>query len=188
MVIKNILILGSTFLTELVVDKLYDKYNLIGYVPSVNPTKSGKIDLPIVDIDTECDIKLSIQYDKIVTNIDNSFNLHTGLLPEYGGTNILDYAIKNKEKEQGLTFHKMTDKLDYGPIISKVTYPILPEETSFDLYKKVLLLGPSFVEMSLELLEKMSDDEVHMCFKKEPTIYKRGEFKVDKRIKNYDSE
>ena len=138
MVIRNILILGSTFLTELVVRKLKGEYNLIGYVPSINPTKSGNINLPLVDIDIECDIKLSIQYDKIIKDTDKCYNVHTGLLPNYGGTNILDYTIRNGEFEQGLTFHKMTENLDYGPIISKITYPVFKKESAYDLYKRIL--------------------------------------------------
>tara|TARA_R100001509_G_scaffold41771_1_gene22409 strand:+ start:50 stop:613 length:564 start_codon:yes stop_codon:yes gene_type:complete len=186
MEVKKILILGSTYLTELVVDKIKHKYKLVGYVPSINPTRGGNIDLPQVDINTDCDIKLSIQYDKIVKNTDNCFNVHTGLLPEYGGTNILDYTIKNKEIEQGLTFHKMTKDLDFGPIISKITYPVFKEDTAFNLYKRVLTVGPSFVEASLKLLEEIPTDNINKCYKSKPTIYKRGEFKTDKRIKNYD--
>jgi len=185
MVIKNILILGSTFLTELTINNIKDNYNLIGYVPSINPTKEGDIDLPLVDINTECDIKLSIQYDKIIKNTDKCFNVHTGLLPNYGGTNILDYTIKNNEYEQGLTFHKMTEDLDYGSIISKITYPVFKGESSYDLYKRVLNIGPDFVLSSLKLLETLSDEQILNCYKEKPTLYKRGEFKVDKKIKDF---
>ena len=184
MKLNNILILGSTYLTELVIEKIKDKYNLVGYVPSLNPTRKGNIDLPEVDINTECDIKLSVQYDKIVKDTTNSFNLHTGLLPSYGGTNILDYTIKNREVEQGLTFHKMTKDLDYGPIISKVTYPVLINDDAYSLYKRVLQVGPSFAQSSLELLKNITLEEVDMCYKIKPIVYKRGEFIADNRIKN----
>ena len=186
MVIDKILILGSTYLTELVINKLKDKYELVGYVPSVNPTREGNIDLPIVDINTECDIKLSVQYDKIIKDTEKCFNVHTGLLPEYGGTNILDYTIQNNEYEQGLTFHKMTENLDYGPIISKITYPVFPTDTSFDLYQRLLKVGPNFVASSLELLKETSQDEIELCHMERPTLYKRGEFVADERIINYD--
>ena len=184
MKLDNILILGSTYLTELVVEKIKYKYNLIGYVPSLNPTRKGNINLPEVSINTDCDIKLSIQYDKIVKDTANSFNLHTGLLPNYGGTNILDYTVKNKEVEQGLTFHKMTKYLDYGPIISKVTYPVLIKDDAYNLYKRILQIGPSFAESCLELLKNMTMEEIDQCCKIKPTLYRRGEFIVDKRIKN----
>jgi len=185
MKIDNVLILGSTLLTQLVVEKLNNHYNLVGYVPSSNPTKEGNIDLPVVGLDEKCDIRLSVQYDKIIKDTRNTYNLHTGLLPNYGGTNVLDYCIKNNEYEQGLTFHKMTDKLDYGPIISKITYPVLPKDTAFDLYKRGLLLGADFALASLKLLETLSNKDVNSCFSSEPILYKRGDFKVDDRIKEF---
>jgi hypothetical protein len=176
MKIKKILILGSTLLTELVVDRLSEEYELVGYVPSKNPTKVGSINLPEVCIDQPCDIKLSIQYDLIVKDFNNCFNLHTGMLPHYGGCNILDYTLKNKETEQGLTIHKMTNKVDYGPIISKITYPVLNGDTVASLYKRILAIAPDFVLGSLNLLKDMSSEEINRCNKITPTMYKRGEF------------
>lgn len=181
----DILILGSTLLTELVVEKIKKEHNLVGYIPSLKPTVEGQIKLPVVDVTIKCDIKLSVQYDKIVKETSNSFNLHTGLLPDYGGTNILDHAIQNGATEQGLTFHKMTDIIDYGPIISKVTYPIFKGDTAFDLFERVLEIGPDFAASSLRLLEKIGVAKSDACQKHEPTIYKRGLFKADERIIKY---
>ena len=183
--IENILILGSTLLTELCVNRIKERYNLVGFMPSRRPTKQGNIDLPEVDINEPCDIKLSIQYDKMVKEVDNSFNLHTGLLPQYGGTNLLDYALKNQEVEQGLTLHKMTGELDYGPIVSKITYPIFPEEKAVNLYHRVLTIAPDFLLSSLALLEGLSEAQVSLCHKEQPTIYKRGEFEASREMKEY---
>tara|TARA_R110000823_G_scaffold256802_1_gene378644 strand:- start:2128 stop:2688 length:561 start_codon:yes stop_codon:yes gene_type:complete len=180
--IKNILILGSTLLTEKAIDMMRHRYNLIGHIPSKKPTVEGNIRLPIVDMDVDYDIALSIQYDRIIKNPVNCFNVHTGLLPKYGGTNILDYSIKNKEKEQGITLHKMTDKLDFGPIISKSTYPVLEGDTAYDLYKRLLCIGPNFVFASLELLQELSEEQIEECYTEKPTIYKRGEFKINKKM------
>lgn len=91
----RILIYGSTYLTEICVKQLKkDGYNLVGYIPSENPTFRGKVPLPIVDETIEHDIKLSIQYDKKMITHKDAFNLHTGLLPEYGGCSILYHTIK----------------------------------------------------------------------------------------------
>ena len=185
MVVKNILILGNTLLTEKVVNFLYENYNLVGYVPSKNPTIKGNINLPIKDINTECDIKLSIQYDQIIKDPINCFNVHTGLLPLYGGTNILDYTLENKEYEQGLTFHKMTNELDYGPIISKITYPVLPNDKVIDLYQRILSIGPYFVQSSLKLLETLNNTQVDKCVKLKPKLYKRGEFNLTEDMKTF---
>lgn len=185
MVINKILILGNTLLTEKIVKTLSPHYNLVGYVPSKNPTIEGNIPLPIKPINTECDIKLSIQYDKIIKNPINCFNLHTGLLPAYGGTNILDYTLLNNEFEQGLTFHKMTNELDYGPIISKITYPVLPNDKVIDLYQRILSIGPYFVQSSLKLLETLNNTQVDKCVKLKPKLYKRGEFNLTEDMKTF---
>ena len=184
MIIKKILILGSTRLTEQVVRVLYNKYELVGFVPSKNPTIEGVIDLPEVSINHECDIKLSIQYDKMVRDTRNAFNIHTGLLPNYGGTNILDYTLKNKDYEQGMTFHKMTEKLDYGPIISKISYPVLKGDRTIDLYKRLFSIIPSFTLSSLKLLENLEYQDIIQCNQQEPKIYKRGEFELNQEMKD----
>ena len=80
----------------------------------------------------------------------------------------------------------MTEDLDFGPIISKITYPVFPEDRAFDLYERLLSVGPNFVLSSLELLKELSIGEIDFCETKEPTLYKRGEFEADERIKNYD--
>ena len=36
---------------------------------------------------------------------------------------------------------------------------------------------------SLKLLETLSENQVSNCYMEKPTLYKRGEFKVDERIK-----
>ena len=186
MEIKKILIYGSAHLTKVTCDLLENHYELVGHIPSKNPVIGSEMTLPIVDESVEHDIKLSLQYNRRLLNLENAFNVHTGILPEWGGTDILYHTLKEDSKEQGLTFHKMTKDLDFGPIISKITYPVFKEDTAFNLYKRVLTVGPSFVEASLKLLEEIPTDNINKCYKSKPTIYKRGEFKTDKRIKNYD--
>jgi len=80
----------------------------------------------------------------------------------------------------------MTERLDYGPIISKITYPVFKEDKAFDLYQRLLKVGPNFVLSSLKLLEELDEMEIDKCKMIKPTLYKRGEFRVDDRIKNYD--
>ena len=113
----KILIYGSTYLSEVIVNKIKDKFDLVGYIPSENPIFAGNINLKTVSEDIEYDIGLSLQYNKKIKNNDKCFNLHTGLLPDYGGCDIFLHTLINKETCQGLTFHKITDKFDFGPVI-----------------------------------------------------------------------
>ena len=178
MKIKKILIYGSSSLAEKSVGVLRDEYDLVGHIPSENAVIRGSIDLPVVDENVDHDIKLSLQYNKKILNIENAFNVHTGLLPMYGGVDILYHTLEsNFAYEQGLTFHKMSRDFDYGNIISKATYPVLLSDTVLDLYKRLDSIFPYFVLSSLKLLETLEEDEVDKCYAEKPRIFKRGKIK-----------
>ena len=127
------------------------------------------------------DILLSIQYDKIIKKTKKAFNFHTGLLPSYGGVDILYHTLKNKEKEQGITFHKITKNLDCGPVISKITYPVAEDDGVEKLYKKLLAIAPFFVLSCLNLLEVMSENEINNCYSMKPKIYKSSQIDLNDR-------
>lgn len=175
MKLDKVLIYGSSHLSQVVCEHLlaYSNYELVGYIPSHKPTIEGKMPIPQVDATAAHDIKLSLQYNKRIFNIDNAYNVHTGLLPEYGGRDIFAHTIKNKEYEQGLTLHKMTGEYDYGQIISKITYPVFEGDTPLSLYERQLHVAPSFVCTALGLLRSLSREEMEGCFREKPTMYKR---------------
>jgi hypothetical protein len=168
----RILIYGSTYISAVVAEHLIKQgFNLVGHVPSSNPTFPGIMPTREVSPDTPHDLVLSVQYDKKILDLKNAFNLHTGLLPNYGGCNILYHTLKNGETEQGLTFHKMTTGIDGGEIISRVTYPVLPTDTVADLYLKMVAVAPKFAELCLGICGWSGN--VH-----KPTIYKRSDIDV----------
>tara|TARA_B110000046_G_scaffold112510_1_gene119673 strand:+ start:4358 stop:5317 length:960 start_codon:yes stop_codon:yes gene_type:complete len=51
-------------------------------------------------------------------------NAHSGDLPKYKGNAAVNWAILNGEKEIALTIHKMTSRLDEGPIMVKKYFKI----------------------------------------------------------------
>lgn len=181
----RILIYGSTYLTEITVNLLLqypEEFSLVGYVPSINPTVFGDVSLPKVgNIFPEYDIGLCLQYDRYIKHWNNTYNVHTGLLPQYGGCDILYHTLKNKEKYQGLTFHKMYKKMDAGPIISRVSYPVLPEDTVISLYKKMSIVFPHFTLGCLRLLKENGTQYYDRCECFTPNLYKRGQ--IDKKDK-----
>lgn len=164
----RILVYGNTYLTELCVNQLIkDGYNLVGYIPSENPTFIGKINLPIVKETIDHDIKLSIQYDKKLITIKDAYNLHTGLLPDYGGCGILYNTIKNKDMEQGLTLHKMGENFDEGAIISKITYPVLETDKVSDLYMRMCTIAPKFLSNALQIIQVHGETKKPRLFTKD---------------------
>ena len=177
--VTKVLIYGSTRLTEDVVSLLIstNKYELVGYIPSSNPFIRGDLhryldELPLGYDDY--DIALSIQYDKKIINLRACFNLHTGLLPTYAGCDTLYHAIKNGEREQGLTFHKIALGFDDGPIISKITFPIFPVDDVVSLYGTMLDIAPRFTETCIDMVRSIAPGQIDQCASYRPNIYKRG--------------
>lgn len=168
----RIIIFGSTFISALVEKELMKNHDVIGHVPSINPTFPGKMTSPWVEENFLCDMKISIQYNRKMPVTENSYNMHTGLLPLYGGCDIIYHTLENNEKEQGLTFHKITDKFDEGEIISKITYPVFKDDSALDLYKRICSIAPRFVSTAIELLKSTNYHGIDAI---KPVIYKKGE-------------
>jgi methionyl-tRNA formyltransferase len=100
-----------------------------------------------IDNLSEVDLIISIFYGKIIKNefiqkVKNIINLHNAPLPKYRGVRPINWALKNKESEHGITIHKISKGIDNGQILGKMTYPIYPEiEEVIDVYNKALDYG-----------------------------------------------
>ena len=76
------------------------------------------------------DIFLVVSYGKIIpaswltTPVIGTFNLHFSLLPKYRGALPISEAIKNGDRETGVTLMQMDEQLDHGPIISQAKISI----------------------------------------------------------------
>jgi UDP-4-amino-4-deoxy-L-arabinose formyltransferase/UDP-glucuronic acid dehydrogenase (UDP-4-keto-hexauronic acid decarboxylating) len=51
-------------------------------------------------------------------------NLHGGLLPDYRGPHVLQWAIANGERETGVTLHYLDEAFDTGPVVAEARVPI----------------------------------------------------------------
>ena len=94
----------------------------------------------IVDDMAECEIFLSVQYDKILSksflNKRRCYNFHPNILPSYGGVGTLTFSILNKEDFAGVTLHVIDDGVDTGDIIKIDKIKIEENETAFSLHLK----------------------------------------------------
>ena len=70
-------------------------------------------------------------------------NFHPGLLPKYRGFFPNFYSILNKEKNIGLTFHKVDSKIDQGPIIKKHLVSIDYQKGLLHTYKQLYFTDES---------------------------------------------
>jgi methionyl-tRNA formyltransferase len=70
-----------------------------------------------------------------------SLNLHPGLLPEYAGLHTHQWAIRNGEREFGVTVHRIERMVDAGAIVGQLRFPIRPEDTGLSLFSRCLAAG-----------------------------------------------
>lgn len=66
-----------------------------------------------------------------------SVGLHPGLLPRYRGSYPLWWALRNGEREVGLTLYHLVDAVDAGAIIGQRRIPVLDDDTFASLYSRV---------------------------------------------------
>lgn len=185
---QRALIYGNTYLTAAVCSHLLKLGSqLVGYVPCVDePTVPGRMPIERVDEKIAHDLKLSIQYDRRISIDRPAYNVHTGLLPEWGGKDILYHALRLGATEQGLTFHAMTEYLDFGPIISKITYPVLAGDSIVDLYERLAAIAPGFVAAGMRLVGVLGSEGARRCPRIEPRMYHRAKIPASEGGGEYD--
>lgn len=74
-----------------------------------------------------------------------AINFHPGLLPDYAGLNVHQWAILNGETKTGATIHVMTPRLDGGSILAQSNVAIDTAETGLLLLMKLLRGGASLM-------------------------------------------
>lgn len=84
-----------------------------------------------------------------------ALNLHPGLLPEYAGLHTHQWAIRNGEKEFGVTLHFMEPKVDSGPIVRRRRFPIYLKDTGLSLFRRCVGAG---VELFKEIVPQLAGD------------------------------
>jgi methionyl-tRNA formyltransferase len=83
-------------------------------------------------------------------------NVHFSLLPKYRGASCIATAIRNEEKETGVTIMRINEKLDAGPILKQQKVMIDPEETTESLEKRLTQVGGKLLLETLAELERNS--------------------------------
>ena len=68
-------------------------------------------------------------------------NLHGGLLPEYRGAHVMQWAIINGENETGATLHYIDEDIDTGPIIADIRFQITQDDNAVSVRQKLKNTG-----------------------------------------------
>jgi methionyl-tRNA formyltransferase len=87
-----------------------------------------------------------------------TFNVHASLLPQYRGAAPIHWAIINGEKETGVTTFFLKQEIDTGDIILQERTPIGDEETTGELYNRLMKLGAQLALRTIELIE---NNDIH---------------------------
>jgi methionyl-tRNA formyltransferase len=87
-------------------------------------------------------------------------NVHASLLPRWRGAAPINAAILHGDEETGVTIMKMDLGLDTGPMLSRRSIPITPQDTAGSVFEKLSTLGADL------LIETLPD---YLSGKLEPT-------------------
>lgn len=68
-------------------------------------------------------------------------NVHPSLLPKLRGASPIQTAIREGDRETGVTIMLMNAQMDAGPILSQVAAPIYPDDTGLTLGERLAQLG-----------------------------------------------
>lgn len=82
-----------------------------------------------------------------------ALNVHASLLPKYRGAAPIQHAIFNGETETGVTIMQMEPTLDTGPILLQRSEPILPDDDTGTLERRLSSLGAELLLETLRMLE-----------------------------------
>lgn len=99
-----------------------------------------------------------------LTELFTVINIHPALLPKYGGkgmygANVHKAVLASKDKESGITIHRVNQDYDKGKIIFQATCPILPKDTPETLAARIHELEHQHYPRVIEEVLLNDDDE-----------------------------
>lgn len=99
-----------------------------------------------------------------LTELFTVVNIHPALLPKYGGKgmygmNVHKAVLASKDKESGITIHRVNQDYDKGDIIFQATCPILPKDTPETLAARIHELEHQHYPRVIEEILLKEDEE-----------------------------
>ncbi len=89
-----------------------------------------------------------------------TFNLHGSLLPNYRGAAPIHWAVINGETETGVTTFFLQHEIDTGDLLFQETEPISPNDTTGDVYERLMKRGAKLVVKTARAIESGSTKPV----------------------------
>jgi methionyl-tRNA formyltransferase len=112
---------------------------------SVAPMNCGGAYERIVDFSPDLIVSLHYRHripDTIVACAPRGgINLHPSLLPGYRGCFSAPWVLIHGERETGVTYHRLVEAFDAGPIVLQHRVPVHVGETAYDLFHRLIDIG-----------------------------------------------
>lgn len=99
------------------------------------------------------------------------YNLHPSVLPQYRNVSPVQYAIALGDQVTGITLFRIASGIDNGEIISQISEPILPDDTTPTLTTRLFTLGAQLFTQRLQGYEPCKVYKVRNLVK--PLIFTR---------------
>jgi len=98
-----------------------------------------------------------------LTELFTVVNIHPALLPKYGGKrmfgmNVHKTVLASKDKESGITIHRVNKNYDEGDIIFQATCPVMPGDTPETLAARIHVLEHEHYPRVIEEILLNEDD------------------------------
>lgn len=77
------------------------------------------------------------------------YNVHGSLLPAFRGRAPVNWAVLSGARETGASLHELVARADAGPLVDRFAVPILPDDTAFDVHRKVVVAAEIVLTRSL---------------------------------------
>jgi methionyl-tRNA formyltransferase len=94
---------------------------------------------PIDEVQRLPDVRFfSLEHDRILRpskfRSPHLYNLHFSKLPAYRGVATSVWPLINRERESGVTLHRIDEGIDTGPIVATHSFRLVPDMVASDLY------------------------------------------------------
>ena len=135
------------------------KFCIENSLPFMQPENLNNFELENKFNEINPDLLIVFAYGKIIPKkifelpAHGSINIHTSILPNYRGAAPIQRAIINGEKSSGITFMKLSEGLDEGPILECFEMVIEEEETAGSLAKKMSKVVSNKILQTIDNIE-----------------------------------
>ena len=84
-------------------------------------------------------------------------NIHASILPKYRGASPINASVLNGDNEMGISVMKMVKKMDAGPVLEIIKFPVF---ANMNLSELVQLISEKSAELVPDILAKIDENSI----------------------------